>query len=465
MKKISIICMVLLLLCAAPVSATTSEDLSVVSGCHTLDGQVPYLGSGQLISNAVSAILYETNTDTLMYAHNADAKVQPSSLLKILTALIAIEKGSMGDAVTVRAEVLDTIPPDAAMVELMVDEVVTVKDLIYCMMVGSGNDAAVVLADHVMGSQQAFVAEMNRYAAELGCIGTNFVNVHGLHNENQYTTARDVARILQQAMENEEFLEVFGAKYYDMPQTNKSEPRHLSTQNYLVNNDKVIIYHDPRVTGGRTAVNNDRTRSIATTAQVDEMKLICVVIGAKSQFEKDGYTEKVFGGYEETKQLLDLGSTGYRTAQIIYPDQVLQQSSVLNGSCDVTVGSRGSVYSVIAENADAESLSFRYVDEIGLTAPIEKGQKLSTLQIWYGGSCIAQTETYAMNSVPVAGSVFSDDTQKGERGVLSVILSILGGAVALALGIFIVLYMMRTYSIVKAKQNSRRHSKNRRRSR
>ena len=129
------------------------------------------------------------------------------------------------------------------------------------------------------------------------------------------------------------------------------------------------------------------------------------------------------------------------------------------------MGSRTSVYSVIAENTDAGSLSFRYVDEVGLTAPIEKGQKLSTLQIWYGASCIAQTETYAMNSVPVAGSVFSEDTPKSERGVLSVILYIIGGAVAVAFGIFIVLYVMRAYSIVKVKQKSRRHSRNRRRSR
>lgn len=466
MKKISIICMVLfLLLSIVPVSATTPEDLSVSAGCHSLDGQLPFLGATQLVSNTTAALLYETNTDTLMYAFNADAQVQPSSLLKIMTALIAIEKGSMTDVVTVREEVLDTLPPDAAVAGLQVDEVLTVKDLLYCMMVVSGNDAAVVLADHVMGDQQAFVEEMNRYAAELGCTGTNFTNVHGIHNNNQYTTARDIARILLKALENEQFREVFGAKTYDMPATNKTEARRLVTQNYAINNDSVA-YYDPRVTGGRTGVNNDRSRNIATTAQVNDMELLCVVIGAKSKFEKDGYTEKVSGGYDETKQLLDLGFSGNRTAQVLYPEQVIGQKSVLNGSSDVTVGAKDGAFSVIAENLDPNALSYRFMNEIPLTAPIEKGQKIADLQVWYGSVCLIQTEAYAMNGVPVAGSSLYDDANdKKDIGIVGVVLYIIGGIVIAGIAVFLTLYGVRMWRIGKVKRQSRRNSRNRRRSR
>jgi len=465
MKKISIICLVLiLLLSSVPASAQTSEDLSVNSGCHSLDAQIPFLGTSQLVSNTVSALLYETNTDTLLYAYNADAQVQPASLLKILTALIAIEKGNLSDVVTVREEVLDTLPPDAAIVELQADEVVTVKDLIYCMMVASGNDAAVVLAEHVMGSQQAFVDEMNRYAEELGCTNTSFTNVHGLHNVKQYTTARDVARILNKAMENEQFREVFCAKYYDMPATNKDEAERLATQNYLVNNDRVKIYHDPRVTGGRTAVNNDRSRSIATTAQFGDMDVICIVIGSKSQFEKDGYTERVFGGYNETKQLLDLAFNGNRTAQILYPDQVIGQKTVLNGGCDVTVGARDGAFSVIAEDMDPKALSYRFMNEIPLSAPIEKGQKLADLQVWYGSVCLIQTEAYAMNTVAIAGTEFDTESNKG-IGFWTVVLYIVGGLLVAGLIVFGILYGLRMSRIAKVKRQSRRNSRNRRRSR
>ena len=122
----------------------------------------------------------------------------------------------------------------AAIIDLRAKYPDTVKDLLYCMMVASGNDAAIILADHVLGSQKAFVAEMNRYVTELGCANTHFTNVHGLHDDKQYTTARDMAKILAKAIQNTLFCEVFGAKEYAMPQTNKSNARRLISQNYLL---------------------------------------------------------------------------------------------------------------------------------------------------------------------------------------------------------------------------------------
>ena len=468
MRKLGVICLaVFILLCALPVSAADlPQSTAITDSCKTLDAQMSFLGTQQLASNINAAIVYETNTDTLMYSYNADAQVSPASLLKILTALIAIEKGNMDEVVTVRADVLQTLAADAAVVELVADEVLSVKDLLYCMMVGSGNDAAVVLADHVMGNQQAFVEEMNRYAQALGCTGTNFTNVHGLHDDQQYTTARDVARILAKAIQNQQFCEVFGATHYTVPQTNKADARKLASQNYLINDDSGITYFDERVTGSRTAVNNDQTRSIASVAKANDMNLICVVIGSKSQYEKDGYTPKVIGGYQETKQLLDMGLTGYKTAQILHPNQVLQQSSVLNGNCDVIMGTRDGAFTIIPENTGYGELIYRYINEVGLSAPIEKGQTLSTLQIWCGAVCIAQTEVYAMNAVAVAGSVFAD-TEKTGAGVnlLTVLLYLLGAFFVVLLVFFAVLFVMRTTHILKGKRTSRRNRANRRRSR
>ena len=407
MKKLGVIFLVILyLLCMIPVSAAeVQDDTSVISGSSTLDGQVPILGNQLIDSNMKSAILYEFNSDTLMYAYNADEKLPPSSLLKILTALIAIEKGALSDAVTVQESVLATLDEDAAKVKLAIDEVVTVKDLIYCMMVASGNDAAVVLADHILGSQEAFVAEMNRYSAELGCVNTNFTNVHGLHDENQYTTARDVARILSKAIQNDEF----GAKYYTVPATNKAEERHLSSQNYLINNDDDVNYYDERVTGSRTAIANDRSRAIASVAELNDMKLICVVMGADSQYEDDGYSVRVYGGYNETKKLLDLAFTGYKTAQLLFPNQVILQKTVMNGGSDVSVGTLDGAFSVIPNNITETSLAYRYINEVPLSAPIEKGQRVSTLQIWCGNVCVSQNDLYAMNSVKHVNNMFEDN--------------------------------------------------------
>ena len=136
MKKFLLYLLVICLLtCAIPVSATDGgADASIMQGCNTIDGQIPFLGTQKQIDNAKGIVLYEANSDTLMYADNPDAQLPPASLLKILTALIALEKGLLSDVVTVRREVLVTLSPDAAVVGILPDEVLTVQDLIYCMM-------------------------------------------------------------------------------------------------------------------------------------------------------------------------------------------------------------------------------------------------------------------------------------------------------------------------------------------
>ncbi len=468
MKKYITICLALAVLLGnlTVFAAEPTEDASITNGCNTLDGAVPYLGVQTSVKNLKAAILYEINTDTLMYAQNADAQLPPSSLLKILTALIAIEKGNMTDVVMVKEETLATLPSDAVSVDLVPEEIVTVQDLIYGMMVGSGNDAAAVLAEHIMGSQRAFVDEMNRYAQSMGCTATNFTNVHGLHDDAQYTTARDVGRILVKALQNDTFRDIFGEKYYTVAETNKSEARNLTSQNYLLNNDKVVDYFDGRVTGSRTAVANDRTRSIASVAQVNDMELICIVMGAESKYEDDGYTIKVYGSYKETKELLDLGFTGNKTTQIFHSDQVFLQKSVLDGSSDVMLGTDNGVFAVVPENINENTLSYRYVNEIALSAPIEKGQKASTLQVWLGAVCIAQIDLFTMNKVLPAGAVFEDNVMRVDAtGFLKVLLYLFGGIGFVVVGGFAVLYILRVSHIANVKRKSRRNSRNRRRSR
>ena len=456
MKKFfALIVTVLLIFAIIPFSASGEHTSSAV-GCSTLDGKVPFLGNQRLVDNVVSTVLYEASTDTLMYADNADEPLPPVSLAKILTALIAIEKGTLSDAVTVRADVLNTLPKDAAVVGLITDEVLTLEDLINCMIVASGNDAAAVLADHVMGSQQAFVNEMNRYASEFGCTGTNFTNVHGLSDPNQYTTARDMARILAQAIKNEKFCEIFGDIYYNVPETNKSPIRYLSSENYLMNDDMVMIHYDSRVTGSRTGIANDWSRSIASVANSNGLNFICIVMGAESVYEDDGYTVKVFGGYNETRQLLDMGFNGHKTAQILFENQILKQCSVSNGNCDVSIGTHDSAFSVIPETMDALGLSYRYMNEVQLSAPIEKGQKLSSVQVWCGSACVAEADLYAMNSVDVIETV-SQDNVESENGFFVWILYGLGIVFGITLIGFIIISILRAVHISKRKKMHRRY--------
>ncbi len=468
MKRVIGICLALLILLGniTVFAAEQAEDTSVSTGCHTIDGVVPYLGTQAAIKNCKAAIVYEANTDTLMYAQNADNQLPPSSLAKILTALIAIEKGNMSDVVMVKAETLASLPSDAVSIDLLPDEVVTVQDLLYGMMVGSGNDAAAVLAEHIMGSQQAFVAEMNRCAQSSGCTATNFTNVHGLHDDAQYTTARDFGRILAKAVQNEVFCQIFGEKYYTVPETNKSEARYLTSQNYLMNNDKVIDYFDERVTGSRTAVANDRTRSIASIAEVNDMRLLCIVMGAQDKYEDDGYTVRVYGSYKETSDLLNLAFTGNKTVQILHRNQTFLQKNVENGSSDVIIGTDSDFFAVVPENINENTLTYRFVNEVPMSAPIEKGQRAATLQIWLGAVCVAQADLLTMNKVLPAGAVFDENTGGGGAAAFGKVLLYLLAGIAFVIVIgFIAVYLLRITRITRARNRSRRNSRNRRRSR
>jgi D-alanyl-D-alanine carboxypeptidase len=226
MKKFcSLFLAVVLLVSLLSITALATEDdgkEKKLYSSNSLDAVETILGAKEITDNVDTAVVYELSSDTMLYTINPDQLIEPASLVKIMTCLIAVEKGVMSDAVTIREEAISSIPSDAANVELKADEVLTLEHLLYCMMINSANDAAAVIADHIAGSQDAFVQMMNAYAVELGCTSTNFTNVHGLYDPNQYSTTRDIAKILKAAVQNELFCEFFGKEYYDVEATNLS---------------------------------------------------------------------------------------------------------------------------------------------------------------------------------------------------------------------------------------------------
>lgn len=438
-------------------------NAAVTNGCHTLDAATTYLGSKILTDNVSAAVVYETNSDTLMYAQNADEKMYPSSLTKVLTALIAVEKGKLDDVITIRQDVLDTVPYYAASAELVAGEKISLSDLLYCMMVGSANDAAAVIATHICGTQDAFVQEMNNYASSLGCTNTQFVNVHGLHDQQQYTTARDMARIVAAAVENEAFLTYFSAVRYDVPPTNKSELRELSSGNFLMNIDNMQIYFDARVTGGRTGVTEDGLRCMATLAQQDTMQLICVVMGSKDTFADDGKNLS-YGSFKETSALLDAALNGYKVVQILHEGQILKQCQVMNGQNDVILGALSPSYSVLPVNVTVSDLSYQFADIAPqFEVPIASGQQLSRVEVWYGSLCVGQTDLVALNSVqPIAVQQQLEVTAGNNNRInitVVVIVSIVIGAVVLLL----ILRFAKKIPLVS--RRTRQYRRSRRRSR
>jgi len=314
-----------------------------------------------------------------------------------MTALVAIERGELSDEVIVSDSAINSIPYDAVSMKLSVGEVITLENLLYGLMVGSANDAAAVIAEHIACSQQKFVELMNQYAQDIGCIGTTFTNVHGLHDDSQHTTARDSARILDAALKNEMFYKIFTTVSVDIPATNKAEMRHLSTGNSLM--DKTSrLYFDGRAIGGRTGVTQDGRRCLAAAVKTNGMLLISIVMGAESVYQEDGYSAISVGGYQETSKLFDLCDSKFKAAQILYPGQILRQLSVANGSSDLVIGPKETLTAVLPKDATAANLSFQYLDKI-FQAPVAAGDLVSRVQVWSDGMCIAQTDLFAMNNV------------------------------------------------------------------
>lgn len=454
-RKFSLIISILMLvqLVFVPVLAETEpSDTSVLNGCRGIDSQMPLLGNSEVTENAQSIVLFEANSDTLMYTWNPDQQMYPAGLVKILTALIAIENGTFTEIVTVKESVLDTVSQDARTSKLQIDEILTVEQLIHCVLVEGSNDAAAVLADHIAGSQTAFVQMMNAYAADLGCTNTVFTNVHGLHDEAQLTTARDIARILDVAIENEQFKTIFGTTHYKLEKTNKSIERTLESSNHMMHKGMYEIYFDSRITGGRTGVNNVGQRCIATTSNQGDLDMICVIMGSASDINDRGIVEKI-GGFYETKDLLDLAFSGYKIAEIIFEDQAVKQYSVRNGSADVVAAPAISIRSVVPQNATSETFTYRYIDVEGaFTAPIKRGAHLSRVEIWHGNVCIGQADLYALNDVDVNYQQIIDKNKKG-LPVWAIILIVV---LALVIVGFAVLYGLRMYNMRRISGRKRR---------
>lgn len=405
MRKIGVFLLILVcLFYCTPLGATATTEIG--SGCHSLQAQYAIGGDEAYSGTADAVFLYEMNTQTLVCAHNPDELIDPSGLVKIMTALIVLEEGNLGDMVTVERSTLNSVSAGSVSAGLQVGEEMSLRDLLYCVMVSSANDAAAVMAEHVAGSQQAFVDKMNEKAATLGCVNTHFANVHGLQNDDQRSTAREMAIITAEALKNELFVQMFGIVNYQLPATNMSGTRDLTTTNYLMDASRTK-YYDERVTGGKPAAATTADRSVICTAEDENGSYLCVVISATAK--TSGYTVKEYTNFTEAKSLLDYGFKGFAVQQVLSGGEAFAMYEVAEGENSVVVGAGEDVYALLPITFDQSMLEFRDVqDSEKLTAPLKKGTAVGTLQIYYDGIMVGEAELLARHSVALEGTVIEE---------------------------------------------------------
>lgn len=473
MKKARVICLfmsLVLFISMLSGSVLAQPDASVGSGCHSVDAQRALDGSAKMLDTAKAVVLYERNSDTMIYNYEPDKKVDPSSMAKLMTALIAIENLDLNAKATVSRSALDDVGIGVVSVKprFSPGEEVSVEALLYCMVAASDSDSAAVLAEMVSGSQSAFVEKMNQRALEMGCTSTNFTNAHGLYDENAYSTARDICRIIDIALENEIFHTIFTAKTYTVPATNKADARQVETSNRMMNERYLSSYFDSRVTGGKTGTDGKNGRCLAITAEDGKMELLAVVMGAEAVYnEEDPNILEAFGSFEEMKVLLDYACEKFEYRQVFHKNQTFSQYPVVNGANNLVTTPASEAYAILPAELTPEQLRWEYPDAVGtITAPVEAGQKIAHVEVWYGDLCIAQSDLLAMNAVdvyvPQAEPDMPANLHEDSAGRLIVRFAlVLLGIVVLG---FAVLFTVRTVRIASMRAKRRRRRANRRRS-
>lgn len=474
MKKFRIfpwILCICLLFSAISVRADQSVSDPAAQGCYSLDAKRPLGGTQKLADTADAALLFELNTDTLVYSFNADGRIDPTGMVKLLTVLVALEKGALEDVVTVKRSTLNTVMIGSVSANLQAGEEISLKDLLYCIMVGSANDACAVVAEHIGGTQEAFAQMLDEKAAELGCTGSDFENAHGLSGTTQYSTARDLAKITAAGLENELFAQMFCAEDYTVPATNKSEERYIITTNYMMSDLYTSKHLDKRLTGGKTAAASLTDRSLICTAEVGTSRYLCVLMSAEAQVSADGFVVQRYGSFEETAAVLDYGFDNFRVCQVADRDQTFAQYPVSGGSNDVSVRVEQDIFTMLPVDMDPQLLSFQDVlDGSLLEAPIRAEQRVGSLVVSYDGIVLGVTPLTAIVAVAQEGTQirpapYQDAPQAVKFDYKGLLVKIGIVLVALLLLAALVLLIIRLVRTAKLRRLHRRRMRNRRRSR
>ena len=362
--------------------------------------------------------LINLDTDTVVYEKNADMKLEPASCTKIMTFIIAVENidDLNGTKITAKKEVLnllkDTQSSTAGVLE---GETLTAMQLLYCLMVPSGNDASVVLADYVgNGDQQKFVDMMNAKAQELGLKNTHFMNPHGLHNENHYTTAADLAVITKYAMNLPHFTEISSTVSYKLPATNVyPKERLIRTTNKMINSNSEGGYYYQYAKGIKTGSHDQAGYCLVSTAIKNGYSYLCVALGAPS-VDANGKTITEHEEMRDSKKLYQWAFSELELKSIISSDETVtgiplayawDQDSLL-------LTAEKSFSTILPADVSVNSILVEYSLPEKVEAPIKKVDVIGTATYTYANQELTTVNLVASESVERSELLHSLDVVK-----------------------------------------------------
>lgn len=346
----------------------------------------------------VAMLIDADSGEVLFETDNIDKQIRPASTTKIMTCILALENADLTDEVKISSNAGGL---RGSTLGITTGETIVMKDLLTGMMVASGNDAAVAVAEHVADSVDAFVVMMNQKAEELGMTNTVFTNPHGLDKEEPLVTVRDMAKLAQHAFANPVFREIVETETFDMPM---EDAKTIKNTNHLIRKDEEDDYY-PYANGMKTGATPEAGRCIVASATKDGMNLICLLFGDP---DENGPNR-----WPLAKKLFDHGFNNYATSDLasllvnVDPVQVQVQDYAINdessGLLEFEADDFSDIYVTLDKDVMSKILDGTYTVSANKTfgsdilAPVEQGEMLGTVtytcddteDVLYSGNLIA----------------------------------------------------------------------------
>ena len=338
-----------------------------------------------------SVVVINKLTGEILYEKNCDKKMYPASTTKLMTGLLGAEKGVMTQYVTMSYNSIWGFDRDSSHIALDVNEEVRFEQLMYGLMLASGNECAMGIAETIAGSTDAFVKMMNDRARELGATGTHFANPHGLHDEAHYTTARDMALIARAAISNAKLLEIMCTTQYTIPPTNKQPKERVFNNTHKMLSGREYYYEG--VVCGKTGWTPDAGNCLVTYAKRNGIELIVAVFGGQSAAGCCTDTANLLDYFFENYEMRSFSVKKYMGAELESIE--LDVAGTVKAECSST-------FSVLFEkHVDVGEVNCIILPDNTLTLPIEKGTQIATVGFSLEGRLLGELPVYAAETMYV----------------------------------------------------------------
>lgn len=351
-------------------------------------------------------LLINTDTETVILDKNADKHSAPASLTKIVTCMLVLENCTdLSTMVTCKRENLNGLyEQNAATAGILAGESLSIKDLLYCLMLPSAADAANILADYVGNGIDNFVVMMNEFVAKLGCENTKFYNAHGLDTDpNAYTTANDLYKITKYALQNPTFKEITSTSRYDIKPTDKyPHTRYLHNTNKMMN-PGIPDYYCDAVSGVKTGTTDAAGRCVITTASCDGYNYLLIVMGAPQyDIDNDGVEENV--AFTDSKKIYNWAFENIELTKVTDKTDVITVVDVeYNSKVDhLRLVPAEEISALVPLGTKAGSLVTRPVEDSTpkvVKAPIKKGDVIGKAEVLYGNDIVATVDLVAAEDI------------------------------------------------------------------